>query len=169
MPVQGRAGVERRRRLHGERAAWVPVERGAAGQIQRLVELAAGEIADERQVDLGAAIRIGDRQHALGAARLVPVQGRGAAIGETRQVDLAAALPVVSYLGPASAGIITGSVVVEQIFSIPGIGRYFVQGALNRDYTLVMGVVIFYGVLIILFNLIVDVLYGVLDPKLRQA
>jgi oligopeptide transport system permease protein len=87
----------------------------------------------------------------------------------SRHALRAAALPVVSYLGPASAGIITGSVVVEQIFSIPGIGRYFVQGALNRDYTLVMGVVIFYGVLIILFNLIVDVLYGVLDPKLRQA
>jgi hypothetical protein len=67
------------------------------------------------------------------------------------------------------AGIITGSVVIEQIFSIPGIGRYFIQGALNRDYTLVMGVVIFYGVLIILFNLLVDVLYGVLDPKLARS
>jgi oligopeptide transport system permease protein len=86
----------------------------------------------------------------------------------TRHAARAALLPVVSYLGPASAGIITGSVVIEQIFSIPGIGRYFVQGALNRDYTLVMGVVIFYGVLIILFNLIVDVLYGVLDPKLAH-
>jgi oligopeptide transport system permease protein len=79
----------------------------------------------------------------------------------------AAFLPVVSYLGPAIAGIITGSVVIEQIFGIPGIGRYFVQGALNRDYTLVMGVVIFYGSLIILLNLVVDLLYGLLDPKIR--
>jgi oligopeptide transport system permease protein len=86
----------------------------------------------------------------------------------TQHAARAALLPVVSYLGPASAAIITGSVVIEQIFSIPGIGRYFVQGALNRDYTLVMGVVIFYGVLIIVFNLIVDVLYGILDPKLAQ-
>jgi len=78
-----------------------------------------------------------------------------------------ALLPVVSYLGPATAGIITGSVVIEQIFSIPGLGRFFVQGALNRDYTLVMGVVIFYGVLIIVFNLIVDLLYGLLDPRVR--
>ncbi|HHC72225.1 MAG TPA: oligopeptide ABC transporter permease OppB [Thiotrichales bacterium] len=76
-------------------------------------------------------------------------------------------LPVVSYLGPATAGIITGSVVIEQIFGIPGIGRYFVQGALNRDYTLVMGVVIFYGVLIIVFNFIVDLVYGLLDPRVR--
>ncbi|MBM3597526.1 MAG: oligopeptide ABC transporter permease OppB [Alphaproteobacteria bacterium] len=79
----------------------------------------------------------------------------------------AALLPVVSYLGPATAGIITGSVVIEQIFGIPGIGRYFVQGALNRDYTLVLGVVVFYGVLIVLFNLLVDLLYGLLDPKVR--
>jgi oligopeptide transport system permease protein len=78
-----------------------------------------------------------------------------------------ALLPVVSYLGPATAAVITGSVVIEQIFGIPGIGRYFVQGALNRDYTLVMGVVIFYGVLIILFNLIVDLAYGLLDPRVR--
>ncbi len=78
-----------------------------------------------------------------------------------------AMLPVVSYLGPAAAAVITGSVVVEQIFGIPGLGRYFVQGALNRDYTLVMGVVIFYGVLIIIFNFIVDLLYALLDPKIR--
>ena len=78
-----------------------------------------------------------------------------------------AMLPVLSYLGPAAAGIITGSVVIEQIFGIPGLGRYFVQGALNRDYGLVMGVVVFYGVLIIAFNFLVDLLYGVLDPRVR--
>jgi oligopeptide transport system permease protein len=84
-----------------------------------------------------------------------------------RHAMRAAMLPVISYLGPAVAAIITGSIVIEQIFSIPGIGRYFVQAALNRDYTLVMGVTIFYGVLIVLFNLMVDLLYGVLDPKVR--
>ena len=61
------------------------------------------------------------------------------------------------------------ALVVEQIFGIPGIGRYFVQGALNRDYTLVMGVVLLYGTLIVLFNLLVDLLYGLLDPRLRPA
>ncbi len=78
-----------------------------------------------------------------------------------------ALLPVVSFLGPATAGIITGSVVIEQIFQIPGIGRYFVQGALNRDYTLVMGVVIFYAALIMMLNLIVDLVYARLDPRVR--
>ncbi|MGI9257570.1 MAG: ABC transporter permease subunit, partial [Gammaproteobacteria bacterium] len=80
-----------------------------------------------------------------------------------------ALLPVVSYLGPATAAVITGSVVIEQIFSIPGLGRFFVQGALNRDYTLVMGVVVFYGTLIIVFNLLVDLAYAWLDPKVKYA
>jgi len=86
-----------------------------------------------------------------------------------RHVLKGALLPLISWLGPATAAIITGSVVVEQIFGIPGIGRHFVQGALNRDYTLVMGVVVFYGALIILMNLLVDVVYGLLDPRVRYG
>jgi len=78
-----------------------------------------------------------------------------------------ALLPVLSYLGPATAAIITGSVVIEQIFGVPGLGRHFVQGALNRDYTLVMGVVVFYGSLIIVFNFLVDILYAKLDPRVK--
>jgi len=84
-----------------------------------------------------------------------------------RHASRATMLPIISWLGPASAAIITGSVVVEQIFGLPGIGRHFVNGALNRDYTLVMGVVIFYGVIIILMNLLVDLLYAWLDPRIR--
>jgi len=76
-------------------------------------------------------------------------------------------LPLVSYLGPAIADIVSGSLVVEQIFGLPGIGRYFVQAALNRDYTLVLGVTIFYAALIIALNLAADLLYGVLDPRVR--
>lgn len=78
-----------------------------------------------------------------------------------------AALPVVSYLGPAAAALLTGSVVVETIFSLPGVGRYFVEAALNRDYTLVMGTVLVVAVFILLFNLIVDILYAVIDPRVR--
>jgi oligopeptide transport system permease protein len=78
-----------------------------------------------------------------------------------------ALLPVISYMGPATAVLMTGSVVVERIYNIPGLGSYFVQGALNRDYTLVMGVVVFYGVVIILFNFIVDLLYAWLNPRIR--
>ncbi|OYQ36582.1 oligopeptide transporter permease [Niveispirillum lacus] len=85
----------------------------------------------------------------------------------TRHTLRAALLPVVSYLGPAIAGLVTGSVVIEQIFGLPGIGRYFVQGAINRDYTLVMGTVITYGSLIVLMNLVVDLVYGLMDPRVR--
>ncbi len=79
-----------------------------------------------------------------------------------------ALLPVLSYMGPAIAAILTGSVVVEEVFGIPGLGQFFVRGALNRDYTLVLGIVIFYATLIILLNLLVDILYGVLDPRVRR-
>jgi len=78
-----------------------------------------------------------------------------------------ALLPVISFMGPATAGLITGSVVIERIYSIPGLGSYFVQGALNRDYTLVMGVVIFYGAVIVILNFVVDLLYAWLNPKIR--
>lgn len=79
-----------------------------------------------------------------------------------------AMLPVLSYMGPAIAAILTGSVVVEEIFGIPGVGQFFVRGALNRDYTLVLGIVIFYAALVIVLNFIVDVLYGFLDPRIRH-
>jgi oligopeptide transport system permease protein len=85
----------------------------------------------------------------------------------TRHALRAGMLPLVSYLGPAMAALLTGSLVVEQIFGLPGIGRYFVQGALNRDYTLVLGVIIFYASFIVILNLIADILYRVLDPRVR--
>jgi oligopeptide transport system permease protein len=78
-------------------------------------------------------------------------------------------LPVVSYLGPAAARIIMGSIVIEQIFAVPGLGRYLVVGAVNRDYTLVMGVVIFYASFLLVLNLIVDVAYSWLDPRVELA
>jgi len=77
-------------------------------------------------------------------------------------------MPVVSFLGPGAAALLTGSLVVEQVFGLPGVGRYFVQGAVNRDYTLVMGMVVFYALLIVLLNLAVDLLYGWLDPRIRH-
>jgi oligopeptide transport system permease protein len=78
-----------------------------------------------------------------------------------------ALLPVASYLGPAAAGLLTGAVVIETVFALPGLGRYFVQGALNRDYPLVLGVVTLYAGLIVLFNLAADLVYGWLDPRVR--
>jgi oligopeptide transport system permease protein len=94
------------------------------------------------------------------------------AYGLPRRVVLAhafraALIPLVSYLGPAAAAVMTGSVVVETIFGIPGVGRYFVEAALNRDYTLSMGAVIVVATAIIVINLIVDVAYVLIDPRVR--
>ena len=86
-----------------------------------------------------------------------------------RHVLKTAVTPLISYLGPALAGIMTGSVVIEQIFNLPGIGRYFVQGALNRDYPVVMGIVVVYATTIILLNLLTDLAYGALDPRVRRG
>jgi len=80
-----------------------------------------------------------------------------------------AILPVVSFLGPAAAGLITGSFVVETIFHIPGLGKMFVTAAFNRDYTLVLGLVVFYASLVVLFNIVVDLLLAALDPRTRRA
>jgi len=87
----------------------------------------------------------------------------------TRHALRAAILPLVSYLGPAFAGLMTGSLVVERIFGLPGLGKFFVNSALQRDYTVVMGMVIFFATLIIVLNLLADVLYAALDPRVRLA
>jgi oligopeptide transport system permease protein len=97
--------------------------------------------------------------------RTARAKGLSAAHIVVRHTLPAALLPLVSYLGPACAGLITGSLVVEQIFNIPGLGRYFVVSALQRDYTVVMGVVILYSALVMLMNLVADVLYAALDPR----
>ena len=86
-----------------------------------------------------------------------------------RHVLRPAMVPLVGYLGPALAGIMTGSLVIELIFNLPGAGRYFVQGALNRDYPLVMGTVIIYAMLIIILNLLGDLAYAALDPRVRRS
>ena len=87
----------------------------------------------------------------------------------TRHALRAAILPLVSYLGPACAGLLTGSLVVERIFNLPGLGKFFVVSALQRDYTVVMGMVIVYAVLILLLNLLADLLQAALDPRVRLA
>jgi oligopeptide transport system permease protein len=85
----------------------------------------------------------------------------------TRHALRAALLPLVSYLGPACAGLLTGSLVVERIFNLPGLGKFFVISALQRDYTVVMGMVIVYAALILLLNLVADIATGWLDPRAR--
>lgn len=106
----------------------------------------------------------------LGAEYLAAARARGLSPARVLMAHALrpALLPVVAWLSPALINIVTGSAVVEQVFGLPGMGRYFVQGALNRDYTLVMGMVVFYAGLILLLNLLVDLAYGYLDPRIRH-
>ena len=78
-----------------------------------------------------------------------------------------AILPVVTYLGPLTAGILTGGFVIEKIFTIPGMGKFFVESINNRDYPLIMGVTIFYSALLVFMNLVVDLLYGIIDRRIK--
>jgi oligopeptide transport system permease protein len=130
-----------------------------------VIVLALPQIAILARLTRGSMIEV-LRSNYIRTAR---AKGLSAQAVVVRHALRAALLPLVSYLGPAVAGILTGSLVVEQIFGIPGIGRYFIQAALNRDYTLVMGVVICYAALIILLNFIADILYGLLDPRVRVS
>ncbi len=148
---------------------WLPA--GGLGEgsprnlILPIVSLALPQIAYISRLTRGSMIEV-LRSNFIRTAKAQGLPARKILI---RHALKPALLPVVSYLGPATAAIITGSVVIEQIFGIPGLGRFFVQGALNRDYTLVMGVVVFYGVLIIALNLFVDLAYAWLDPKVKYS
>ena|SRR5688572_23301655 len=145
----------------------LPVGGWGEGDLQHAIlpitALALPQIAVIARLTRGSMIEV-LRSNFVRTAR---AKGLPERITVARHAVKAAMLPVVSYLGPWTANTITGSVIIEQIFGIPGIGRYFVTAALNRDYTLVLGVVIFYGAILIFLNLIVDLIYGWLDPKVR--
>ena len=149
-------------KLHWLPAGWSGTV-GAAKFVLPVITLALPQIAYIARLTRGSMIEV-LRSDFIRTARAQGLPKREIIFGHALKPAL---LPIVSYLGPATAGIITGSVVIEQIFGVPGLGRYFVQGALNRDYTLVMGVVVFYGVLIILFNFLVDLGYRWLDPRVK--
>jgi len=128
-----------------------------------MVALALPQLAVFARLTRGSMIEALRADH----VRTARAYGLPASSVVVRHALRAALMPAVSYLGPAAAGLLTGSVVVETIFSLPGVGRYFVLGALNRDYTLVMGTVVLISVFIVVFNLIVDILYAVIDPRVR--
>jgi len=148
---------------------WLPAGGLGGGSLRNMVlpvvSLALPQIAYVARLTRGSLIEI------LRSNFIRTAKAQGLPMGKILLVHALkpALLPVVSYLGPATAAVITGSVVIEQIFGIPGLGRFFVQGALNRDYTLVMGIVVFYGTLIVVFNFLVDLAYAWLDPKVRYG
>ena len=152
--------------IFGLALAWLPVAGWANGNLRNLIlpvlVLALPQIAVVSRMTRAAMIE-NLRSNHIRTLRSLGLPTRVIVAHALR----GAALPVVSYLGPAAAALLTGSVVVETIFGLPGIGRYFVEGALNRDYTLVMGTVVVVAIFVLLFNLVVDILYALIDPRIR--
>lgn len=144
---------------------WLPpaLWDGPSHKILPVATLAAIYVAYIARLTRGGMLEI-TRQDFIRTARAKGLSERVVVVRHALRGGL---LPVVSFLGPAVARAVTGSIVVEKIFAIPGVGQYFVNAAFNRDYTLVMGVVIFYAGFLILFNLLVDLAYGMLDPRVQ--
>ena len=153
--------------VFGVYLSWLPVAGWGDGaikyQLLPVITLALPQIAYIARLTRGSMVEVMNSNF----IRTARAKGLAEKIVVVRHALRGGLLPVVSYLGPATAAVITGSVVIESIFDVPGIGRYFVNGALNRDYPVVMGVVIFYAVLIIVLNLIVDLIYGFIDPRVK--
>jgi oligopeptide transport system permease protein len=147
--------------------AWLPVGGWGGGMLRHkimpIVTLSLPQIAIVARLMRGSMIE-SLRSHHIRTARALGLSAMSVVVKHALR---GAVLPIISYAGPAAAALLTGSVIVETIFSIPGIGRYFVEGALNRDYTLVMGTVVVIALFTILFNLIVDILYAAVDPRVR--
>ncbi|MEH6724778.1 MAG: oligopeptide ABC transporter permease OppB [Hyphomicrobiales bacterium] len=154
--------------IFGVELGWLPVGGWGDGELRYIVlpvaVLALPHIARISRLMRGAMIEV------LHSNFIRTARSKGLNTGPIvlRHALKPALMPVVSYLGPAAGYLLTGSIVVETIFGLPGIGRYFINAALNRDYGMVLGTVIFYMVLIVMLNLIVDILYAWLDPKVRS-
>jgi oligopeptide transport system permease protein len=144
---------------------WLPpaLWEGPQSRVLPVLTLAAAYVAYVARLTRAGMLEV-LRQDFIRTARAKGLPERVVVIKHALRLGL---LPVLSYLGPAAAAIIMGSLVVEQVFAVPGLGRYLVNGAFNRDYTLVMGVVLFYAAFLMALNLFVDLAYAWLDPRVE--
>lgn len=144
---------------------WLPpaLWEGPQSRVLPVLTLAAAYVAYVARLTRAGMLEV-LRQDFIRTARAKGLPERVVVLKHALRLGL---LPVLSYLGPAVAAIIMGSLVVEQVFAVPGLGRYLVNGAFNRDYTLVMGVVLFYAAFLLALNLLVDLAYAWLDPRVE--
>jgi oligopeptide transport system permease protein len=150
-------------KLHWLPAGWAGSE-GLARLVLPVIALALPQIAYIARLTRAGMIEV----LASDYIRTARAQGLGTASIVRYHALRPAFVPVLSYLGPAIAAILTGAVVIEEVFGIPGLGELFVRAAGNRDYLVVLGVVVLYAVLVVALNLAVDILYGVIDPRVRS-
>jgi oligopeptide transport system permease protein len=153
--------------IFGVKLGWLPVAGWGSGSIFNLIlpvtVLMLPHAARISRLMRGSIIEVMNTNY----IRTARAKGIGPRLTVMRHAIKPALMPVVSYLGPAASYLLTGSLVVETVFGLPGIGKYFITAALNRDYGMVLGTVIFYMVLIVILNLLVDIAYAFLDPKVR--
>lgn len=153
--------------VFGVKLGWLPVAGWGSGSLYNLIlpvtVLTLPHAARISRLMRGSIIEVMNANY----IRTARAKGIGPRLTVMRHAIKPALMPVVSYLGPAASYLLTGSLVVETVFGLPGIGKYFITAALNRDYGMVLGTVIFYMVLIIILNLLVDIAYAFLDPKVR--
>jgi oligopeptide transport system permease protein OppB len=149
------------------RLQWLPAGGWNDGALMNLilpvVTLSIGYVSSIARITRGAMIEV------LNSPFIRTARAKGLPMSRIilRHALRPAMLPIVSFLGPAFVGIITGSIVIENVFGIPGVGQLFVNGALNRDYGMILGLTILVGIMTILFNAILDILYAIIDPKIR--
>ena len=143
-------------------SGWITSRAGFVTLIMPALTLSFPYFANIARLSRGSILEV-LREDYIRTAR---AKGLKESVVVAKHVLKGALLPVVSYIGPAFSGIITGSVVVETTFVVPGVGKIFVQSALNRDYTLIMGEVIVYSLILITMNFVVDIVYGFLDPRI---
>jgi oligopeptide transport system permease protein len=144
---------------------WLPpaLWEGPQSRVLPVLALAAAYVAYVARLTRAGLLEV-LRQDFIRTARAKGLPERVVVLRHALRLGL---MPVLSYLGPATAAVIMGSLVVEQVFAVPGLGRYLVNGAFNRDYTLVMGVVLFYAAFLMALNLLVDLAYAWLDPRVE--
>lgn len=146
---------------------WFPVARwGTFSQsVLPAIALAAGPTAFIARLTRSSMLEVLSNDY-IKTAR---AKGLGELVITVKHTIRNAILPVVSYMGPLSAGVVTGSFVIEKIFGIPGLGAHFVKSIGNRDYTVIMGVTVFYSIILLVSVLLVDILYGLIDPRIKLA
>lgn len=149
----------------GTTLGWLPTSRWTSwkSMIMPVIALSVGSIAYITRLTRSSMLEVINQDY----IRTARAKGLSESIVIFKHALKNALIPVITYLGPMAAAILTGSFVIEKVFAIPGMGRMFVDSITNRDYTVIMGVTIFYAVILIVFTFITDLVYGLVDPRIK--
>ena len=151
--------------VFGTKLKWLPTSRWVSwkSRIMPTIALGVSSIAYVARLTRSSMLEVINQDY----IRTARAKGLSETVVVFKHALKNALIPVVTYLGPLTAAILTGSFIIEKIFAVPGMGRMFVESISNRDYTVIMGVTIFYSLILVLFIFIVDLIYGLIDPRIK--